>query len=247
MEKDPKLHLGHYKRVRRQVMSINVHQITDVLALEMMLQFTLRRGDTNEIARRILDKFGSFSQFCKLAHYETLVEIEGIANNIAEKLLCFCKLIQFATIRNEDILNREVVSLESIFRFLEKIYQDSEKESVYMFVLNKHSQLVHYTLLATGTPETVSIDSAKIAEITYLYNGSGIVIAHNHPIGSFYPSVADIKATGGILAYCKSNNIVFHDHIIINHRGYFSFKCSGLLKMLDDEYTLKSKGLRHLP
>jgi len=212
MKKDPKLHEGHFQRVRLQILHTDVHEIPDGLALEMLLQCPLRRADTNEIARRILKKYGSFNQFCRMVTYEELLTIDGIGESVALKLLCFCKLVKFSVIRQDRILGSDVVSLESIFRFLKLVYRNVMNEEVVLFVMNKYNQILHYQILARGTPERVTIDISEISELARIYHGEKILISHNHPVGTFYPSVADVDTTERIMALCKKKHIEFVDH-----------------------------------
>lgn len=232
MKKDPKLHEGHFERVRTAILDNNVHDIQDVTALEMMLQCPIRRGDTNEIARRILDKYGCFSQFCSLATYDDLLKIEGIGDTVAIKLLCFCKLVDFSIVHLDKMLGGEVVSLESIFRFLKLIYRKEFQEVVFLFVLNEYNKLMHYQILAKGSPDNVSLDIMQINDVTRMYHGQKVLISHNHPNGSFYPSVADLDTTERIIALCKSKQIEFIDHVIVSDTGCFSFKGSHLLEFM---------------
>ena len=84
MDKDPKLHNGHYERVREKILRAN-EQVEQTLMLEMVLQCILPRGDTNEIAKRIL-KLGDLSSITKNIMPEDLIQIRGIGKNSADKL-----------------------------------------------------------------------------------------------------------------------------------------------------------------
>jgi len=52
---------------------------------------------------------------------------------------------------------------------------------------------------------------------------SAIIIAHNHPSGEFKPSKEDIQVTGKLKSAGKTLGIKLLDHIIFNHKGYYSF------------------------
>lgn len=62
-----------------------------------------------------------------------------------------------------------------------------------------------------------------IPAVTYL------VLAHNHPSGSPWPSGADIVATARLAAACDVMGVRLHDHFILVDSGYFSFRAAGML------------------
>lgn len=244
MKKDPKLHLGHYERIRTRVLQTDIHQMTEELAVEMLLQCPMRRGDTNEIAKRILDTYGSFNKFCRLATYDKLLEIDGIGEVVAEKLLCFCKLFLYSKFRLENRIEDKLVNFNSITRFLHQLYSDLDNEVVVLLILNHRRQVLHYAILSHGSINNVTVDLDRISELTRLHKGCMIIISHNHPDGSFYPSLEDITTTEKIFAFCKKKGIEFLDHIVMNKDGYFSFYCSHLLDSMERRMMDKIRGRR---
>jgi DNA repair protein RadC len=52
---------------------------------------------------------------------------------------------------------------------------------------------------------------------------SSIIVAHNHPAGSLLPSKEDIEITKQLKSAGETLGIQLLDHIIFNHKGYYSF------------------------
>jgi DNA repair protein RadC len=52
---------------------------------------------------------------------------------------------------------------------------------------------------------------------------SAIIVAHNHPAGGLTPSREDIQITKRLKDAGKTLGIKLLDHIIFNHKGYYSF------------------------
>lgn len=52
---------------------------------------------------------------------------------------------------------------------------------------------------------------------------SAVVIAHNHPVGDLHPSTEDIEVTARSKEAGKVLGINLLDHIIFNHKDYYSF------------------------
>lgn len=244
MKKNPKLHLGHFQRVRNRILNEDINNFDDILAVEMMLQSPMQRGDTNEIAKEILSVFGSFHKFCRLAKYDDLIQINGIGAVVAEKLMCFVKLFRYAKFQSCDSTEIDVSDIQEFYSFLKKIYEDYDHEVLMLFVLNKHNEVCHFTILQHGDTSHVSVDLGKITEITRIHKGTSVIMVHNHPVGPFYPSVEDFQTTQQAMAYCHSRGIKFIDHIIVNQKGYFSFRYSRLLSAMQSRLTQKLRERR---
>lgn len=56
---------------------------------------------------------------------------------------------------------------------------------------------------------------------------SSIIVAHNHPAGTLAPSKEDIEITKQLKSAGETLGIRLLDHIIFNHKGYFSFQENG--------------------
>mgnify|MGYP000302549879 CR=1 FL=1 len=55
------IHEGHRQRMRRQLKTSGMDSLSDVQVLEVLLYYAIPRADTNPIAHRLLERFGSLS------------------------------------------------------------------------------------------------------------------------------------------------------------------------------------------
>ena len=60
-EKSEAIHEGHRKRVQERFLKDGIDGFASHEILEMLLFFAFRRGDTNELAHRLIDRFASLS------------------------------------------------------------------------------------------------------------------------------------------------------------------------------------------
>ena len=58
---------------------------------------------------------------------------------------------------------------------------------------------------------------------------SAILLLHNHPSGSIFPSKADIDMTYNIRDALKPIEVTLHDHVIVTSSDRVSFRDKGLL------------------
>ena len=56
------MHEGHRARVKKRFLEEGLDHFSDIQALELLLFYAIPRADTNPIAHRLLDHFGSLSQ-----------------------------------------------------------------------------------------------------------------------------------------------------------------------------------------
>ena len=101
-------------------------------------------------------------------------------------------------------------------------------EHFFIICLNSQRKLIESVLVATGTIDETPIYPRKIVEVALKYNATSIVLVHNHPGGSFFPSEQDIKSTRKITSVLEPINIEVLDHIIISGNEYYSFVERGI-------------------
>lgn len=245
MAKDPKLHNGHFERIRMKILETDVEKLSDTEVLEMMLQYTLRRADVNEIAKRILHRFGSFDEFCRNADVQNLLEIEGIGPSIADKLLCLCRLFCFARVHCDQNLDGESASnSKEIARLMKAILGDDDKEITVLFILDKMQTVVHFQIIGKEAIDTEAFDLNQIVPLTKLHGGMGIVIAQNHVNGVCMPTESEIEMLGRVMEVAKRKGLTVFDYVIISSNGIYSFKDSNALIKIEHRAIEKIRGRR---
>ena len=85
------IHAGHRERVRENVLKNGFEQLEDHRLLELLLFYSIPREDTNEIAHRLLNEFGSFTEIVK-ATPKKLSEVQGVGKNSAIQIAAIGEL-----------------------------------------------------------------------------------------------------------------------------------------------------------
>ena len=88
---------GHRERVKRRFLTEDLESFEAHNALEFLLFYGLPRIDTNGIAHRLIDRFGSFSEVLE-APLDELASVDGVGDNAA----IFLKLIHSTVKYYED-------------------------------------------------------------------------------------------------------------------------------------------------
>lgn len=219
--RDSGLHKDHRKRMKQQFLAGGIDQFTTHQVLELLLFYSIPRRDTNETAHRLIDRFGSISNVLD-AEYEELRQVEGVGEHTATFLMyCGQLLSRYYKEKNE---NKRVVGLAAIKEFLINEYINEKREKVYLLSLNNRSEMLNATVINVGTPTSSDADIREMVEVALRYHASGVVLAHNHPVGNNAPSNADIMTTKKAIAAFRMMNISLSDHLIYGDGEVFSMR-----------------------
>lgn len=221
------IHDGHRERLRNRFLQQGLSGFEPINVLELLLFFSHRRRDTNEIAHHLLDRFGSFSGVLD-APYEALCQVEGIGPMSA----CLIKLVAACTKYYVDDKNKlgTVISSTSLAgEFLVPKFVGSCNEEVYALLLDDKRKVLRCTKLFEGTVNMVPIVVKKIISEVVNVNATAVILAHNHPGGIALPSREDKMTTQRLATVLDELNVQLLDHIIVSDNDFISMRDSGML------------------
>ena len=219
------IHNGPRDRIRRRFLEEGLDQFTDVQVLEFLLFYCIARQDTNPIAHRLLDSFGSLSQVLE-APVEELRKVEGIGENTA----VFLRLVtQVGRYYLTDRASKAKVlpTLESCAQYLQTFFFGRNVETVYLLCLDAKCKMLCCKKISEGDVNSTSLSVRKVVETALNTNASSVVLAHNHPGGMAIPSNEDIQTTRRIAAALQAVDVHFIDHILVTDDDYVSLLQSG--------------------
>lgn len=218
------IHKNHRSRMRETIRKTGVDGISDVNLLEYLLFYSIPRKDTNEIAHRLLDAFGSLNGVFN-ATYDQLLDVEGMGENSA----LLISLVPGICRRYIDSGYGKKINLsepEDLMEYIKTRYYGERKEVFCVVCLDALGNLINSFKLSEGSPETVSFDKRAILETTLRVKADTVVFVHNHPNGVAAPSRNDVDVTSEFLTVFRKVGIKFADHIIVAGEDTFSFATS---------------------
>lgn len=223
------LHAGHRQRVRKRFLDTGLSGFEEHEILELILFYCIPRADTNEIAHRLIYRFGSIKNVLN-APVSELKTVEEIGENAA----VFIKLL--GAIIKEDFSAREncdaLSSSERIGKFIMPYFSDLSIENVIVVALDAALKPISAKVLSEGSSFSAKIAPAKVARFLITNGAHGAIIAHNHPSGLAVPSIADIRATTTLKKALDAVDIKLVDHLIVVKDDFVSIRDSG-----DNIYT----------
>ncbi len=211
-------HKHHRQRLRHRFLQEGLGSFKKHNILELLLFYSLPRKDTNEIAHRLIEKFGSLSAVFD-ADYEALIACDGISENTAT-LLKFVPQLARAYLIDKDTRYSTFGDSEKLGKFLVNYFIGEPREKLIAIFMNNRMEMIDITVISTGTVSSSEISVRKITEAGFAKKAASFILAHNHPDGNASPSDNDLIITNEYRALFKKLGMPLIEHYVIGGSSY---------------------------
>ena len=193
--------------------------------LEFLLFYSIPRGDTNPIAHRLIDSFGSLSGVFD-ATPEELMKVKGVGESTA---ILISMVPQMARKYLEDKADSVNVmgGCSDIGAYLLPKFVGRTNEALMMVSIDNKNKIISCSVVAEGTVDSAKVSRRRVMEEAMKVNATRVILAHNHPRGVAVPSSEDVVMTREIGRLFAQVGIELVDHIIIADDDYVSMAASG--------------------
>lgn len=226
-EKEEQLHEKHRDRLRERFLKDGLDSFEPHNVLELLLFYARPRGDTNPLAHRLVETFGSLSGVLDAA-VEDLCQVEGMG----KKTAVFLKMIpQVSRYYLDDKFKNGYIidGAKSAGEFLLPKFVGKTNEVVYLVCLDNKGKVINTTQVMEGSVNATQVSARRIIEIAIRTNASAVIISHNHPNGVAIPSGADVATTRNLDQALRLVGISLMDHIIVAEDDFTSMADSGII------------------
>ncbi len=220
-------HDGHRNRLREKFLVCGEAALADHELLELLLFYAIPRQDTNPLAHRLIDTFGSLAGVLNASPAD-LQNIGGLSQNTACLLALMPQLMRRYAISQSQEYTAVTTSQEAVEYLLPRFFGETE-ERIYLLCLDISGRVLSCVPLDTGTVDSVPLRNRRVMETALALRASFLYLAHNHPSGDPTPSQEDIRATLTLAEMLRPVGITLADHIIVGRERCFSMRESGLL------------------
>ena len=222
------LHIGHRDRLKSQYIQNGIQSMTEIQQLELLLFYSIPQKDTNPIAHKLLNKFGSLKNVLN-ASIRDLCTVEGIKENSAT----FLKIVSnISNVSNMPKPGVQIHGTTTAKEFCKNLYVGVHLEQFYVSCLNADNKIIGSKLIKSGTVNQVHVNIRDITEYAMSLGSDLILISHNHPEGSCVMSDEDARFTYSLMCSCLLNSIQILDHIIVGNDSCFSLAENGVLEKI---------------
>ena len=202
-------------RPREKLMQKGAEGLSDLELLAILLGSWTKGHDVMTVADRILKVLDNSKGNLRL---EELQEIEGVG---LAKASLIAAAMEFSRrrIRPEGLRIPFPVDVLPLIRH----YSDRKQEHFICIPINGANEVITSRVVSVGLVNKTQVHPREVFADPITDRASAIIIAHNHPSGGLTPSKEDIEITKQLKAAGEILGIRLLDHIIFNHKEYYSF------------------------
>lgn len=214
------MHEGHRKRIREKYRRNGLEGFADHEVLELLLFYANKRSDTNGMAHRLIQRFGSLSAVFE-ATYDELVQVEDIGD-VAATLITMVPAL-FRRYSDDKVSSiTEISSAQQAIDYSKPKFFGLSTERGALIFLDSQNRVKNFMFVCEGSLNTTSLDIRKCVQLALNNNASSVILVHNHPTGVASPSRQDVETTQSLVSAMAPIGITVSDHIILSDADAFS-------------------------
>lgn len=215
-------------RPREKLLKKGANTLSKSELLAILLRTGVKGESAIDLARRIMDRFGSFRNMnqtdmrdwkafkglgpAKLAQIQAALEIGR----------------RFREIETNDS-KQKVSSAQDVVNIVMPQMRDLKTEIFKVLFLNSNNKIIEIADVASGTVNHAMPIVREIIHAALQKFAAAIICVHNHPSGNLSPSPEDIKFTQELKNAGKLLEIKMLDHIVIGDGSFYSFAEEGMI------------------
>ena len=154
-------HSGHRERLRQRFAENGITERTpDHEILEFLLFYSIPRINTNDIAHRLIDRFGSLAGVFEASEAE-LLKVEGIGKNSAVLIKSMLPIMKkYMSSKNEK--TKKFSNVEEVGDFLLMEYLGFTEEVFAITLMDGQGKFLGFKMLEHGDIGSVGVSTRKV-------------------------------------------------------------------------------------
>ena len=208
-------------RPREKLQQKGAEALSDLELMAILLGSGTKGHDVMTVAERILKVLDAHNEKLNI---DELKKIEGVG---PAKATLIAAALEFARrrIRPEGLK----ISFPADVLPLIANYADRKQEHFICISINGANEVITSRVVSVGLVNKTQVHPREVFADPITDRAAAIIVAHNHPSGSLLPSKEDIGVTKQLKTAGETLGIRLMDHVIFNHKEYYSFLEKGAL------------------
>jgi len=157
-----------------------------------------------------------------------LMEFKGIGEAKAITIVAAMELGRRRRLEDAVRLDK-ITSSRSVFDLMQPIIGELPHEEFWILYLNNSNKVIQKNQLSKGGITGTLVDVRLVLKSALEVGATALILCHNHPSGTLFPSQADKDVTLKLKTAAQSLDIKVLDHLIITEKTYFSFADEDIL------------------
>ena len=228
------IHAGHRERVRmrfladQEMKTFSPHEV-----LEYLLFYGVQRKDTNALAHKLIREFGSLSAVFE-ADIHDLIAFPELPERAAFLIKSVLPVAN-AYIKDGRKETTVIDTFSDVLDFCKHsaLAINPKDEHVSAIFTDVNGRVRNFAQISKGSASSTTVDIPRLYRLASACRASKVILFHNHPGDTMYPSPNDLITTNVIIITLASLDISVIDHIICGNSGkFFSFYQNSILDSL---------------
>lgn len=219
---------------REKMLSKGKKELTNAELIAILLRSGLQGKSAVDVAKEVLTMADNSLVNLSLLDFNQLSSIKGLGPAKATTLMATLELGR--RMHGEIGKNKELIinTSDDLFNYMSPLIADLDHEEFWAVFLSNRGKVLGRQRISMGGQTATPVDLRILFRNALENKAVSLMVAHNHPSGSFKPSHEDKILTQRIYEGGKILEIKLLDHIIIaigptNKTDYYSFHEEGLL------------------
>lgn len=221
------IHKEHRQRIKARYEEFGLDSFREHEVLEMLLFYCIPRRDTNEIAHRLIERFGSVAKTLD-APVRELEMVEGMGHSSALFLKMLRDLDGYCAKHAHE--TRILSCAAEYAEYMRPYFKGSKIEKVVLLCMDGKGQVLACREVAEGTVNATTVSIRKIVEVAISEGATAVVLSHNHPSGVAIPSPEDVSTTIQVEQALDTIEVALLDHLIMDDEEFVSLAEAGKYK-----------------
>jgi DNA repair protein RadC len=215
------------ERPREKLLEGGAHTLSDGELLAVLLGSGPRGSSAVEIARALIQEFGSLRDLLSSDAARCLRQ-RGIGPARYSVLQAAVELAR-RHFRESLRIGPALRSSGAVRAFLLAQLRDHPYEVFCCLYLDQHERLIVFQEMFRGTVDHADVHPREVVREALLRNASYAIFAHNHPAGLANPSKGDEVTTRRLKDALALVDVRVMDHLIVGDGHCYSFADHGLI------------------
>jgi DNA repair protein RadC len=209
-------------RPREKLLALGEHRLSNSELLAILLRTGTKGRSALDLARAILDKFGSFRA---MSHTDTRdwTDFKGLGPAKVAQLKAALEIGRRFTEEQLTETRPQIKSSKDIVDILMPRMRDLKKEVFKVVFLNSQNRIIAIEDLEEGTVNHAAPIIREIFQRALQHFAVSIICVHNHPAGNITPSIEDKTFTSSLFEAGMIIQIKVLDHLILGNDVFYSF------------------------
>ena len=214
------------ERPRERLLASGAGALSDAELLAVLLRTGVRGKSAVQLARELLDQFGSITRL--LEEGPALTRVKGLGAAKSAQFAAAIELARRST--KEELKSGAALTSPGAVRDYLRLAIGSRPHEVFVCIwLDAQHRVIRFEEPFRGTLTQTSVYPREVVKAALACNAAAVIFAHNHPSGVAQPSQADELLTRNLKEALALVDVKVLDHFIIAGHQAISFAERGLL------------------